>query len=145
MEKALYIIMASENAKQVNKKPMENGEKRERDENGRFVEGNSGGPGRPEGSFSLKAILERELQKMPEGENEKTYAEKIIAKMIEDATEKGDDQKLKLIWNYIEGMPKQGVDITSKGESINYNEEQIKTIAERALRNGEPKSEESSD
>ena len=74
-----------------------------------FVKGdkNINRDGRPEGTFSLLTLLKKELQKCPEGEDERTYADLIIKKMLDEATKKGDYNKMKLIWNYIEGMPLQ--------------------------------------
>ena len=98
--------------------PFKNGEKPQiRDEDGKFMEGNPGGPGRPEGSFSLKTLLEREIQKQPEGQ-QLSYALALIKKQLRQAIIDGDQQSQKLIWQYIEGMPHQSTDITSAGKPI---------------------------
>lgn len=99
-----------------------------RDEKGRFVEGQSGNPdGRP--VFSLVAILKAELQKCPEGQDKKTYAELVVAKMLKEATTRGDHAQIKLIWNYIEGMPKQAVEHSGEvKESIELNDSQFNQL-----------------
>jgi len=104
-------------------------------EDTRFKKGQSGNPsGRPKDSFSLITLLKQELQKCPEGENKKTYAKIMVKKMIDEAMRKGDDQKLKLIFNYCEGLPKQTVDHTSQGEKIeNKTLIQINSMDEKSI------------
>ena len=88
-----------------------------RDDKGRFIEGVSGNPdGRP--VFSLISILKAELQKCPEGQDKKTYADLIIKRMLKEAIEKGDQQQIKLIWNYIEGLPNAKTTVTLEGKSL---------------------------
>ena len=74
---------------------------------GRFTEDN---PGKPEGAFSLLAILKRQLQQIPKelkGKERKQYAELLVKKQLHKAIVEGDDASIRLIWNYVEGMPKQ--------------------------------------
>jgi len=79
-----------------------------RDEKGQFVPGQSGNPaGKPKGTFSITALIKQKLQDCPEGEK-KTYAEYVIDRIMKD-TLKGDSRTLKLLWNYIDGMPKQNI------------------------------------
>lgn len=77
-----------------------------------FKKGQSGNPeGRPAGSFSLLTLLKQKLQEIPEEykEDKKTYADLIVERMLADSIKKGDQQQIKLIWNYIEGMPTQKI------------------------------------
>lgn len=83
---------------------------------GRFIPGNPGG-GRPPGSLSLISILKEELQKVPKDQQE-SYAHALVRRMLKSSIIDGNDQQIKLIWNYIEGMPKQSVDMTSGGEKM---------------------------
>ena len=84
-----------------------------------FKKGQSGNPkGRPEGTFSLLTLLKQELQKVPEGQDKKTYADLIVKRMLKQAIEKGDQQQIKLIWNYIEGMPRQDLNVDVKTQKI---------------------------
>ena len=112
------------------------GDNRQKD--GRFGPGNCANPdGRPVGSFSLVEILKAELQKCPEGQDKRTYADLIVKRMLKDAIEKGDQQQIKLIWNYIEGMPKQAMDITTNGKSLNeIDEKQKEEVARRIVERG---------
>jgi len=84
-----------------------------------FKKGFSGNPaGKPEGSFSLLSILKAEIQKCPKGQNKKTYADLIVKRMLKESIEKGDYAQIKLIWNYIEGMPTQPITGTGKNGEI---------------------------
>ena len=68
--------------------------------------------GRPKDSFSLLTILKRELQAIPpeyKGKERKQYAELLIKKQLYKAIIEGDEQSIKLIWNYVEGTPIQKV------------------------------------
>lgn len=91
--------------------PKENGEKTERDPvSGKFVDGNPGGPGRPKDSFSLITILKNKLVEVPDGYT-KTNAELLIEKMIDLSIKRGNDQQIKNILQYVEGMPKQKLEM----------------------------------
>ena len=101
----------------------ETGENRiERDERGRLLPGSTTNPdGRPKGSLSITALIKAELIKeMPnqkEGEK-KTFVEALIRKLLHKAIIDGDHKTQKMIWNYIEGLPKGSLDITSNGQPI---------------------------
>ena len=80
---------------------------------GKFKKGNPGG-GRTKGTFSLLSILKRDLQKIPpelKGKERKTYADILIKKQLHKAIVEGDEQSIKLIWNYIEGQPKGSLEL----------------------------------
>jgi len=102
----------------MDEKPIENGTKTDRDPiTGKFIEGNEGGPGRPHGSFSLKTLLEQEIQKQPRDQRI-TYALALIKKQLQQAINEGDQQTQKLIWNYLEGLPLQKTDMEIRGNLI---------------------------
>jgi len=74
--------------------------------------------GRPKGSgISITTAIKRELVNIPEGQKA-TYLQILIKKILKKAIIEGDQQTQKLIWNYIDGMPKQSMDVTSDGESL---------------------------
>lgn len=81
-----------------------------RDKKGLFQKGTAPGPGREEGTFSLKTILTNEIQKQPEGQ-QLTYALALIKKQLRQAIGDGDQPTQKLIWNYLEGMPKESAEV----------------------------------
>lgn len=89
-------------------------------ETGKFVEGNPGG-GRPKGSgISITTEIKKKLAEVPPGQKA-SYLELLIARIMKQAISDGDQQMIKQIWNYIDGMPKQSQDITSGGEPIKTN------------------------
>lgn len=97
---------------------IKNEEKRYTDpKTGKFVEGNPGG-GRPKGSgISITTEIKKKLEEIPEGQKA-TYLELLINRIMKQAIQNGDQQMIKNIWNYIDGMPKQFTDITSGGKPI---------------------------
>lgn len=89
-----------------------------RDEEGKFIPGVSGNPaGRPKGSVSIVTEIKRRLEEIPEGQK-KTYLELLVDRIMKSAIAEGNDQQIKNILNYVDGMPKQSVDVTSNGENI---------------------------
>jgi len=76
-----------------------------------------GNLGRPKDTFSLLTILKRELQKIPpelKGKEKKLYAELLVRKQLHKAIVDGDEGAIKLIYNYVEGMPKQDVKLSGE-------------------------------
>lgn len=87
-----------------------------RDQKGRFADGNKGGPGRPVGTLSLTGLLRKHLDSVPRGEQQ-TRGEIFVKKTLEKAM-RGNPASEKLVWNYIDGLPKQSLDLTSGGKPI---------------------------
>lgn len=83
-----------------------------------FVKGKSGNPlGRPMEEESLTWLMKQFL-KSPSSIKDKTHKQLFIEKAYEKAVKEGDAASIKLIWNYIDGMPKQSVDMTTQGDKI---------------------------
>ena len=105
-------------------KPIKNGEKSEIYQEscgGKFKKGNPGG-GRPKDSFSLLTILKNKLQEMsPDGK--RNAAEVLIENIVQDALDH-DDKMREIILNYVEGKPRQSIEI-SEIDGINSNQENI--------------------
>lgn len=101
--------------------PIDNGENRLQDPvTGRFIDGNPGG-GRPKGSgLSITTEIKKKLDEIPEGQKA-TYLELLINRIFKQAIQEGDQQMIKNIWNYVDGMPRQTTDITSGGEPMKSN------------------------
>lgn len=115
-----------------------------RNEKGQFKPGVSGNAeGMKPGTFSLTALLRAEMQKAPELKNsegkdmnpqKKAWARLFIERMMQKAVAQGDHATQKLIFNYLEGMPKGSLDLTTHGEKINtFDESQLNRIAKRIL------------
>ena len=68
--------------------------------------------GRPKGAMGLKTKLRVALDKIHEGTGSR-YDELLIESIMKDAI-KGNDNMRRLIWNYLEGMPRETKDITVK-------------------------------
>lgn len=81
-----------------------------RDESGRWVPGHPpNSPGRPKGSgLSLTSMLRRKIQEVPIGQV-KSFAEQLIENLLESAIVQKDPQNVKLIMQYLEGMPRQNI------------------------------------
>lgn len=90
-----------------------------RDKEGKFVKGFSGNPsmigvGRPKGSgLSITTAVKAKLDEVPKGEK-KTYLALLIDKIFTQAIKEGNEQMIKQIWNYIDGLPQQGIDLNVK-------------------------------
>lgn len=97
---------------------METGENGAAENNGRFLPGHppTPGGGRPKGSLSLTKILREYLEEIPPGEK-KSRAQQFVEMTLERA-KKGDKVDKKIVWNYIDGLPRQNVDLTSGGKPI---------------------------
>ena len=77
---------------------------------GGFKKGQSGNPqGRPQGSISIIARIKKELTKIPSGQKI-TYVEILVKQILKKAIIDGDKEMIKLIWNYVDGMPKQALE-----------------------------------
>ena len=94
-----------------------------------FQPGVSGNPaGRPEGSVSLTSMIKAKLEQMsPDG---KRKALEVLAEnIIQDALENNNKMR-QLIWNYVDGMPRQGIDIKGELKTI-IDKEQIDELFKR--------------
>ena len=99
-------------------------EKQQRLKKQGFQKGQSGNTaGKKKGTISIVTALKRELEKIPDyhgldNEEKKSWLELIVRKMLRKGVEDGDVAMLKDIVNRVDGMPKETLDIQSKGERI---------------------------
>lgn len=94
----------------------------ERDDHGRLVKGSTANMnGRPKKGYSITEAFRSMFEEKPE-EKEK------IVKAIKQRAVAGDSTAIKLLWNYMDGMPKQAVELT--GEDGGPVEQSIKITFE---------------
>lgn len=77
-----------------------------RDKQGKFIKGVSGNPaGKPVGSgLNLTSLLKEHLESVPEGQKT-PYKDLFIKTLLKKALIDKDIQALKLIINYVDGLP----------------------------------------
>jgi hypothetical protein len=81
-----------------------------------FQPGQSGNPnGRPKGAKNFT---------IADGTSD-TYEQLLVKRVLKEAIQEGDKQMIKLIWNYLDGLPQQSLDLTSGGEKITKVELEI--------------------
>lgn len=110
-----------------------NGTELVRDENGRVVSGVLNPNGRPKKGMTLtdiaKEILEEEL---PSGVTRKEALMRKIATLAYD----GNETMIKMIWNYVDGMPTQRNEVTGADgkelviKVIDYDEKEKDNLSE---------------
>jgi hypothetical protein len=88
-----------------------------RNPDGTFKEGHPKLGGKELGSKSFTTKVREALEKIAEGKDY-TYEEAFIKSILKKAIVDGDSQIMRLIWNYLDGMPMQKTDITSDGKPI---------------------------
>lgn len=78
--------------------------------------GESGNPnGRPKKGYSITEMMQEMLANEPD--KKRALGEAILAKAMS-----GDVAAQKAIWNYMDGMPTQGLELTGKdGGSVEHN------------------------
>jgi hypothetical protein len=82
------------------------------DENGKFIKGHPKVGGKEKGSKSFTTKVKEALEKIAEGKDY-TYEEAFIKSILKKGIVDGDSATQRLIWNYLDGMPRQRTDITS--------------------------------
>jgi len=84
-----------------------------RQPDGKFGPGNVANPnGRPKG-ISITEMVREALEEV-EPKTEKPWKDLIVKRILIKAVNEGDQQMIKAIWNYIDGMPKQSTEISGK-------------------------------
>ena len=77
--------------------------------------------GRPKGSVGLKltTLLKDKLNKVSK-KDKKKFSELFIDKLVDKALLDNDTQALKLILNYVDGLPTQKLDIETEVKIYNW-------------------------
>jgi len=75
--------------------------------------------GRPKGAgISITTAIKRELEKKPAESDKATYLDLLVTRIMKKAIQEGDQIMIKQIWNYVDGMPRQDVDLSTLGKPI---------------------------
>ena len=94
-----------------------------------WKKGQSGNPaGKPKGSYSLVSLLKKQLEDIPAG-HKKTYGQIIIDRIFNKAISEGNEQIIKLIINYIDGLPVQRTENTNT--NFNFNDMDDKELEKK--------------
>lgn len=87
--------------------------------------------GRPKKGYSITEWFKEMLNSKPEIKD--AIGKSIMKKALE-----GDTTAQKMVWQYMDGMPKQSTDITTNGESLNFQhltDEQITSKLDEIAKN----------
>ena len=88
-----------------------------------FKPGESGNPnGRPKGAKNFTTKIRDALSKIAEGKDY-TYEEAFVKAILKKAIIDQDTAVMKLMWNYLDGMPTQNIDM-----DVNRDEPDIREI-----------------
>lgn len=80
--------------------------------------GQSGNPdGRPPKGYSITEMMRERMNEVDQ-ETGKTYRELLVNRLLKLAIRKGDITAIKLVIQYLDGMPLQRTDITSSGKPV---------------------------
>jgi len=117
--------------KQALDKPDKTGEKQkgklnpQKKKDTKFKPGQSGNPkGRPKGTVSLTAVINRKMLEVYKSTGAKTNEEKKIAleiladEILKGAIENGSERIQEKIWAYLDGHPKATIDIGADKDSL---------------------------
>ena len=111
-------------------KPLKKGEKKDRDEKGRFVKGKEPGPGRPIGVKNFVTIFEAAVKKIAKEKNIKECDVEIdlVIKAIAEARG-GNYNYYKDIFDRICGKPTEYIKLGAEEETIAKMEDLMRALA----------------
>lgn len=96
-----------------------------RNSDGTFKEGHSGNlNGRPRGTYSIMTIIRKKMEEIPLGQT-KPWKEQMADIIMDEAIIKRNDKMLKMITEYMDGMPDEFIDITTGGDKLSLNDSQF--------------------
>jgi len=100
-----------------------------------FKKGQSGNPkGRPKGTVSITTEIKKKLDEVAPGQK-RTYLELLIMKVLKRAMADESDAMMRLIWNYVDGLPRQRMEMEGDlkiKEKVELDDEQFEKLIQRA-------------
>jgi len=108
----------------------------ERNEKGQFVEGHKKLGGATIGSKSFTTKVKDALEKIAESEDgqEITFEQQFIQTILHKAIVERDSSIIKLVWNYLSGMPQVSIEHSGKLQP-GLSEEQKQKLDQLLLKN----------
>ena len=112
-------------------KPENTGEKQVKrtKQDTQFKPGQSGNPkGKPKGTISITSKVKELLQKMAKTQSgeEKERLETLVINILYMAINERNEAMIKLIWNYVDGLPKQAVELSGEITKTEVSDEELK-------------------
>ncbi len=90
-----------------------------RDDHGRLLPGNTANlNGRPPKGYSITDMMREMLANKPE-------VKESIGAMIAAKAMEGDPNAVRMLWNYMDGMPKQGIELTGEAGGAIQTEHRV--------------------
>lgn len=83
--------------------------------------------GAPKGSRHLSTLLKEALLKIADGHSE-SYDILLVKKVMKMAIVEGNETMIRLCWNYLDGMPIQGIEHSGKVEIESLTDEQKQSL-----------------
>ena len=109
------------------------GNKVVRNEKGQIISGTPNPYGRPKGAgISITTAIKRELEKRPRGSDKATYLNLLVKRILKNAIQEGDQQTIKQIWNYVDGMPQQSIELGGKVD-LSILENSLREISNESI------------
>ena len=85
----------------------------------KWEKGQSGNPaGKKKGTKAFTTKVREALEKIAD-DKDYSYEEALIKSILKKAIVDGDAASQRLIWNYLDGLPTQKVDMDLEGELLN--------------------------
>lgn len=99
-----------------------------------FQPGKSGNPaGRAKGSVSITTQIKKELLQCPEGESKQTYLDMLVKRILRKSILEGNEQMIKSVWAYVDGLPKQHIHMEHDIENILSPAQLAELLARRTV------------